>query len=145
MADPDTTKLKKNARTAEEICNLYNDAIICFLAPPAGQGKIAQVMINPAGLKSAYKDIANQQSPLKKTDELFEKQWTAAIQTGPGLWTVEVAVPFAALGAAPPKQGESWKANFIRRFREFQVPEMYWAEISNSWYNLEDFGKLEFQ
>ena len=35
-------------------------------------------------------------------------------------------------------------ANFLRRFREFKVPESYWARIKGGWGDVESYGVLRF-
>ena len=40
--------------------------------------------------------------------------WRAVVGASPGRWTVELAVPFTALEAAPPKAGDRWRLNILR-------------------------------
>jgi len=56
-----------------------------------------------------------------------------------------VAIPFRSLKAKAPTRGTTWKANFLRRFRKHEVPEMYWSMVKASWYDLPRYGTLRFQ
>lgn len=69
-------------------------------------------------------------------------------------WTVEIAIPFEALDKlpnSPPKDGDSWKANFYRIERPASLAEeddeySCWSPIiiSKSYHTLERFGTMIF-
>ena len=79
--------------------------------------------------------------------------WTSTQAPG-GRWTVEMAIPFAALDSlpnSPPKPGDTWKANFYRIDRPAALGEeddeySCWSPIvtSGSYHTLERFGTLVF-
>jgi len=79
--------------------------------------------------------------------------WTSTQAPG-GRWTVEMAIPFAALDSlpnSPPKPGDAWKANFYRIDRPAALGEeddeySCWSPIviSGSYHTLERFGTLVF-
>ena len=77
-------------------------------------------------------------------DELLARPWEAVARVNANEWVVEVAIPFAALDVEGPKPGQTWRANFLRRFRDFKIPESYWARIKSGWGDAERYGVLRF-
>lgn len=79
--------------------------------------------------------------------------WQTAQRPG-GEWTVEMAIPFAALDSlpsSPPKDGDAWKANFYRIDRPGHLAQeehefTCWSPIisSKSFHTLDRFGTLVF-
>ena len=48
------------------------------------------------------------------------------VRRGPDAWTVEIAVPFAAVTNAPPKPGAEWRVNFCRIDRPSRDHSIPW-------------------
>ena len=101
-----------------------------------------QLAVNPAGFKYNA-DATGQGGYFRKHDQHFGP-WEAAVRASGKVWTIEVAVPYATLKTVPPRPGDHWRANFLRRYRGFELPEMYWALITKSWYDMDLYGRLNF-
>ena len=48
------------------------------------------------------------------TDLTYNPAWKNAVKKGKGTYTVEMAVPYAAVMAKPPSPGDVWRINVIR-------------------------------
>lgn len=62
-------------------------------------------------------------------------------------WHVEVTIPFADLGYAPPRPGETWRANFYRfsRGKDQPVGQLAWSPtLLPGFHQPTRFGTLEF-
>ncbi|MBM3502224.1 MAG: hypothetical protein FJX74_26530, partial [Armatimonadetes bacterium] len=90
------------ASTAQHDGPLWeDDAVEVFIAPSPGDGRYYQFIVNAAGVtwESAGRDAS------------FDAPWEAKRSVTEGDWTVELRVPFASLGVAPPKEGAVWGVN----------------------------------
>jgi hypothetical protein len=62
-------------------------------------------------------------------------------------WQVEVAIPFADLGLAAPKQGDTWRGNFYRfnRTKGLPVEELSWSPtLLPGFHQPSRFGYIKF-
>ena len=127
---------------------------------PLYQEEVFEVFLDPTGDGACYFEI--EVNPLNTVLDLFLRRnrsgwvkdfgWecaglkTAVFRTGIG-WTVELAIPFAALGSLRPELGSVWRANFCRidrpkgRERELSA----WAPTrSGTFHCPARFGVIEF-
>ena len=142
MDDPDPGALQKVARRADEIFDSHDDAVVIFLQP--GGKKLFQFAVSAGALRQNA-DVTGRTRAFRAQDTAFKGGWEAAVGKSGKAWTVELALPFSTLAAHPPKPGAEWRANFLRRFRQFRVPEMYWSAVKSSWYDVERYGRLRFR
>ncbi len=70
--------------------------------------------------------------------------WQAAVAMSPGRWTVELAVPFAALKAAPPKAGDRWRLNILRYRNTVERDVSCWLCMFGSNHRTDLAGGLVF-
>lgn len=84
------------------------DRVAMLVAPAGPEGKRYLVQVNAAGAIFDASLAAN----------LVDPKWNADLTTAVGredkAWTCEIRIPFAALNAAPPKNGQAWHMNFSR-------------------------------
>ena len=141
LADPDVTALRKVASPdhPEQVFRKYDDTLVMLLQPNSG---LYQLAVNAGGIK--YDTRIAGQDWFVDADKKFDQPWTAAVGQTDKVWMIEVAIPFSSLGAKLPAPGDRWRANFLRRFREFLVPECYWAPVRTGWYDTERYGYLDF-
>lgn len=141
MADPDVKALRKTAKPEApvQVLREYDDTIVLFLNP--GGDRVRQFAVNAGGVKY----FASSGAWAVSEEDLVQRPWSAAVAVTDGTWSVEVAIPFASLEVAPPKPGQTWRANFLRRFREFEIPESYWARVKSGWSDVEQYGALRFE
>lgn len=113
---------------------VWSDDAVEFLLDPGRTGTtFYHFIINAAG--SIY--------DAKGSDASFNAELSTA--TGEhGDWIVEVALPFASLGAAAPKVGESWGGTFCLD-AQTPTPEVSsWADTGGRFETPEKFGQIVF-
>ncbi len=141
MADPDVKALRKvaSADNPIEVLRKYDDTVVMFIN--AENARVRQFAVNAGGLKY----YAGSGDWGVTSEDLRQTEWQAAAGAADGYWTIEAAIPFAAMEVSAPPAGAKWRANFIRRFRELLMPESYWARIKQGWSDVECYGELVFQ
>jgi len=124
-------------RDAQEI--YANDAVEVYLQPAGTDGAYYQIVANPKG---GLLDL----KWLRPGEEM---SWQAkGIQVGGDVhtddWNVELTIPFADLGVAAPKPGDTWRANVCRT----EVPGSRnwnaWSSTGGEFHRPERFGLLRF-
>ncbi len=140
MADPDVKALRMTAAPENpvQVLRKYDDTVVMFLSPRGRQ--VRQFATNAGGVR--YFAASGEWGVGQ--DDLLHRPWALATGVKEGEWIVEAAIPFASLEAPAPKPGEQWRANFLRRFREFRTPESYWARVGR-WSDVERYGMLKFE
>jgi len=73
----------------------------------------------------------------------FHQQWQAFAQRKERGWTVEMAIPFQAIGAEPPKPGDCWGINFTREERPHDELTS-WSPVQGHFHDPERFGRIVF-
>lgn len=141
MADPDLKALRKMASPDNpvEVLRKYDDTVVMFINTK--DNSVRQFAVNAGGVKY----FAGSGGWGVDKDDLRGAEWKVATGVGTGEWVAEAAIPFSSLEVSAPKTGDIWRANFLRRFREFQIPESYWAMVKNGWGDAERYGSLKFE
>ena len=141
LADPDIKSLRKVASPEhpQQMITKYDDTMVIFLQPDFG---LFQLAVNAGGIKCNAR-VGGRTRRFLGPDPSFGP-WEAAVGQTPEAWMIEVAIPFSSLDTKAPAAGDRWRANFLRRFRKFLVPEPYWAWGRGGWYNTEHYGYLNF-
>ncbi|MCS7253978.1 MAG: carbohydrate-binding family 9-like protein [Armatimonadota bacterium] len=73
----------------------------------------------------------------------YHSRWRCAAKRSEKGWTVEMAIPFATIGAKPPKQGECFGINFTREERPHGELSS-WAPVKGHFHDSERFGRIVF-
>jgi len=76
------------------------------------------------------------------SDPGAERVWQSATHIGKDSWSVEVLIPFAAVGGAP-KAGDVWGANFCRNRRVEPAESSAWSP-SRDFHDASRFGQVRF-
>lgn len=94
---------------------------------PLFEEETVEVFFDPAGDLRSYFEI--EVNPLgtvldivfRRNRSGYKGEWSwnceglaTRVRRDPGVWTVELAVPFAAVTNAPPEPGAEWRVNFCR-------------------------------
>ena len=131
---------------------IYEEEVVeAFLAPSRDPRRYFELESSP---RAAYWEGIIDNPDGARATMRSDLDWVCAgweravLQTGAG-WSVEWAIPFSALGAAPPRAGERWRANFFRIERPRSgAPEFSaWAPTRAEpaeFHRPECFGVLEF-
>lgn len=106
-----------------------DDSFEIFLMTDENQVEPIQIAINSNG------DRYDRHPTMQR------KKWTPdydlAVRTPPGMWAVEMRIPFAELAVTPPRPGTTWKINVCRnRLPKDGSPEYEHANIigdDNNW------------
>ena len=80
-----------------------------------------------------------------KFDSTWTVQWRAATSKSDRAWYLEVALPFASLGAGTPRPGAVWGFNLDRERRAGGGTQLYnWADVKGVFHSPTLFGHLCF-
>lgn len=105
---------------------IYDDEVVeAFLAPGPDPTSYFELETNPRGAWfEARVDSPDRQRRTMRVDRSWVcAEWERAFHVRGDLsrrdgrhvwWSAEWAIPFAALGVAPPRPGARWRANFFR-------------------------------
>jgi hypothetical protein len=105
---------------------LYEEEVVeAFLAPGGDPRRYFELEANPLGawFEARIESPDGRRATLRADRDWVCAGWERAVRVHGDLarrdgrhqgWSVEWAIPFAALGAPPPAPGERWRANFFR-------------------------------
>jgi hypothetical protein len=137
MSEPQVAELRK-AATLRDDGKLFNDDTIeVFLSHKINwKTNYWHLAFNPAG--GLYDNVA------------LEADYNLKFEFQPGIggdfWTVEIAIPFAAMRVANPPTGQTWKLNFARSRRAAGARDnSTWAIVSEHYHEPEAFGEMKFE
>ena len=83
---------------------------------------------------------------LARPNRHWNADWQAAAKPSDGRWTVEMAMPFASLGATMPRVGDRWGLNLTRnRWVTGSAEYMTWAVPYGSFHSPDRFGTVWFR
>jgi hypothetical protein len=127
---------------------------------PLYHEEVVEVFLDPAGDLECYFEI--EINPLNAVCDLVLRRnrsgyrkdfgWhceglRTSVKKTPEFWSVEMAIPFASLGAAPPATGRQWRVNFFRIDRPKSGPRELsaWSPTGLPLFHVpKKFGFLEF-
>ena len=110
-----------------------DDAIEFFLDPDRGHERYFHLVANAAGVQYDRQVGANETRD-------WDADWRVAVARGKTGWTVEAAVPFAALGGTP-AAGAVWRGNLNREHRSGETSS--WVPMKQ-FHSPAKFGHLLF-
>jgi hypothetical protein len=115
------------------------DAGELFLQPGGPGTPCYQIAANPWGGSAEYKWLAPRQPTTWAAEGLEVAGWI-----DPDSWSLELAVPFTALGRRAPVPGEEWRVNICRN--ELPGERLYgaWSATGDLFNNPLRFGRLTF-
>ena len=111
-----------------------DDAIEVFLDPTHSHGDYYQFIVNSAGA----------QWDSHKKDGSWNADWQANALVAEGHWSVEMRIPFAALGRGTPEADELWGFNFAW---DRQTPSPLiasWGHVESGLHDPSNFGHISF-
>jgi len=136
----DTNLLEINA-TERDGAVWQDDCVGFFFAPGGTEGDVYQVYFNPDGVifdqrifENEYGDLDGDVEWNVECDVATDIVLISVSTAEPRYWSIEVAIPFEALGTEAPEPGDEWRLNFRRKERvrdssaDWQHPITYYAE-----------------
>ena len=127
--------LKGNRPPEEEFTK--DDGIELFLRS-AHDGPIHHFVVNARGAR--WNEKTSGDGPMALSS------WNASVVMGEASYTIEMAIPFAALGATP-TAGDEWEMNVARNMISIHCPEDHmtsWSPVQSAFDEAEHFGTLVF-
>jgi hypothetical protein len=131
---------------------IYEEEVVeAFLAPSGDPRRYFELESSPRGayFEAIIDNPDGARATMRTALDWVCEGWQRAVRVHAACWTVEWAIPFAALGARALRAGERWRANFHRVERprgaapEFSSWASTFAEPAD--FHLPDrFGALEF-
>lgn len=112
--------------------NVFSDESVELFLRPGGAGPYYQFAANMRGTR--YESRA--------MDASFNGAWEAAAGSGREAWVLEIAVPFASVGAAV-KAGDRWTLNLCRNGHLLQENST-WSGLQGAYHAPDQFGTLVF-
>jgi hypothetical protein len=113
----------------------HDDCIELFLDPQHDHTNYFHFIVNSVGTR--YDGVG--------LDRTWSAPWTAKASRAADAWYVEIAFPFAALKAAPPKTGTVWGFNLDRERLAGGSLQLYnWADVRGDFHSPKLFGHLWF-
>ena len=130
------------AKVNERDGDVYRDDSVIMLLDPANTGKpLFEFTINSLGT------ITDARRPGPDFWESRDIAWNssahAAGRTGDGVWSVEVAIPFADLAAQPPAVGDVWQA-CLGRIARGRKENTSWNTSNQGFHDPRSPGALVF-
>jgi len=104
---------------ATHLCHdapLYEEDVVEAFLAPGEPVRYYEIEVNPLG--TTFDARVDSPDGVRKTMKI-DLSWEcvnlfAAVRKVPGVVDTIVRIPFASLGAPPPKSGDAWRANFFR-------------------------------
>ncbi|MDD5698689.1 MAG: DUF6067 family protein [Victivallaceae bacterium] len=123
---------KVKTRDGDKIWN--DDVIELFINPPGPAKDVYHFIFNSGG---ALYDEKNKDSGWNINGICYTNK------VAKGLWSLEAAIPFKALGLNLPADGDIWKINICRSFafRRYYTSS---SPVKSSYHDVEHFTRLQF-
>ena len=139
--EPDMAQVKGSAA---DNANLWQEDSVELFLFPQGQDVFFQYVANADGARWSFAIDTAAGSILAGTSL---DAWRAAAHKGEDFWSVEIAVPFDALGTTA-TPGAAWTGNVCRNVTVFESggdQHTSWAPMKERFREQKDFGELRFE
>lgn len=125
-------------RIAHKAVRKFDESIELFLDAAHDRFTYLQLRVDILG----NRDTHRRNDP----DDGLTSQWTGAASRGTDRWTVELAVPFAFLGAPAPHAATLWTWNVNRQRLAHRGPVQWtcWSDTKGGFHSPARFGQLVF-
>ncbi len=110
----------------------YGDDVELMITTPERLRPFFHFMINPEGV--TWDAIS--EHPVRK----YNPDWYRAVKIREDHWTVEIALPWEALGVASPKSGTVFRANICRQRTQNDREWSAWSQMANGFLEADRFG-----
>lgn len=138
--EPDVGEIKSRVQNNSGI---WKDNSIEFFCMTGDSERVCQFLVNTEAAKwTFFKALTDTSIKKFGLDE-----WQAASYKGNDFWTLEISIPFAALGKAP-AAGEAWKVNLCRNVygkKSGGVNHSSWTHSQVRFFEPQSFGNFVFK
>lgn len=131
--EPDIGRIDDKGKDGDALW--LDNGIEVFLQVPGSSG-VLQFIVNTSGARVMGEG----------RDQVAIGAWRAAAMKGEGVWSLEMAIPFACLGVAPAADG-TWRGAVCRNIHEFTSGGdrfTSWPGLQERFREPERFANLEF-
>jgi hypothetical protein len=113
------------------------DSVDLFLEPAAQAPVYYHFILNP-------RNVLWDARAGEEQDLAYSPQLATAARIGAGEWTLEMAIPWSALNMAPPRAGDTCRANVCRQ-RLAEPEQSTWSQTVGGFVEPESFGTWTFR
>jgi len=142
--EPEMGRLRLIATKHDEDIIWKDDEVEVFIDPAGQRRDYYQIMANTAGVVTDIRYMGGQ----------YDKGWESGAKVGvvkkDDYWSLEMVIPYAAMGVKPPKEGDSWVANFCRGralldAKPGESQFLSWSKLLKGAFNKPgEFGRIDF-
>ena len=121
--EPSPEKMHVGVAERDRPWIVWDDNVEAVVASPATDFPVYRFMVNAKGATwdAIYKDD-------REPDSSYDPEWQAAARVGSDSWSAEMAIPWTALGMAPPQPGMQIRINLTRyRSQGRQCEKTSWS------------------
>ena len=135
--EPTPAKMTAEANASDSLAVFEGDVVEILACPENREKRFCHFAVNPkgAGWSGLHEDGSTQPLPVK---------WERAARIGADAWTVEIAIPWEAVGVSAPSPGLQIRANFARGRNQGKELST-WRSMNGGFLEPENFGMWEFE
>ena len=136
-AEPDAGKMRAQGEKRDDPV-WEGDSVDVFLSTGEMEQPYCHLILNPKNVR--WDALCNQEL----TDTDFSPDWRSAVLVGKDEWTVEMAIPWAALRRMAPELGTKIRANLCRQ-RIPKGEQTSWSQCVGGFVEPDHFGTWVFR
>jgi len=140
-----TDRLVAEARARDAV--MWGDDHVEIFLQDAGAESYWQFVVNPNGAlwDARAEEVEANEVKSKKSDPAWNAGCAVAARREGDFWSVELELPFAAIGGVCPAASEKWRANFARDDKTTSELSCWAPAPKHSFGDMETWGTMVFR